>query len=231
LNLSGIVGLCVFTQYWYWYPLIHFLSMSFAPTTMIGLNGDLKTPNWSFASNAPPSRFAYPEPYKAPAAAAPTSVKTAVLSTAKKARQRAAQKAVDKQGEKDKEVKEKEPAKEPAKEPVKEPEPDTEVLHNPARVTHSQLQVISFLQGTRWMPVDMARCKTGGIIVLRDTKPSEPLQLAGESDSASSTSPAQLPTTTPVPPTFGTAERADLPPPPGGVNDLPEDFELQEDDF
>jgi 26S proteasome regulatory subunit N2 len=41
-NMSAIVGLAVFTQFWYWFPLIHFISLSFTPTAIIGLNKDLK---------------------------------------------------------------------------------------------------------------------------------------------------------------------------------------------
>jgi hypothetical protein len=31
------VGMMMWTQYWYWYPLLHFLSLSFQPTAIIGL--------------------------------------------------------------------------------------------------------------------------------------------------------------------------------------------------
>lgn len=41
-DMSAIVGLAVFTQFWYWYPLIHFVSLAFTPTAVIGLNKDLK---------------------------------------------------------------------------------------------------------------------------------------------------------------------------------------------
>lgn len=32
-RMSSIIGMAVFTQSWYWYPLVHFLSLSFTPTT------------------------------------------------------------------------------------------------------------------------------------------------------------------------------------------------------
>lgn len=41
-SMPAIVGMALFTQYWYWYPLTHFLSLSFAPTGLIGLNGNLE---------------------------------------------------------------------------------------------------------------------------------------------------------------------------------------------
>ena len=42
LNMPAIVGMAVFTQFWYWFPLTHFLSLAFTPTAIIGLNKDLK---------------------------------------------------------------------------------------------------------------------------------------------------------------------------------------------
>ncbi len=45
--MSAIVGLAVFTQFWYWYPLIHFVSLAFTPTAIIGLNKDLKVRDFS----------------------------------------------------------------------------------------------------------------------------------------------------------------------------------------
>ena len=85
-NLLSIVGLTVFTQYWYWYPFTHFISLSFTPTAIIGLNKDLKVPKLEFISNARPSLFAYPPDIKPPAAVAVTKVAAPVLSTARKAK-------------------------------------------------------------------------------------------------------------------------------------------------
>ena len=41
-NMAAVVGLLVFTQFWYWYPLCHFLSLAFVPTALVALNKDLK---------------------------------------------------------------------------------------------------------------------------------------------------------------------------------------------
>lgn len=41
-HMPSIVGLLVFTQFWFWFPLSHFLSLAFTPTAIIGLNKDLK---------------------------------------------------------------------------------------------------------------------------------------------------------------------------------------------
>lgn len=40
--MPSVVGVLVFTQFWFWFPLSHFLSLAFTPTCVIGLNKDLK---------------------------------------------------------------------------------------------------------------------------------------------------------------------------------------------
>jgi len=84
-SLLTTVGLAISLQYWYWYPLTHFMSLALTPTTMITLNKDLKMPKFSFTSNCKPSMFAYPPKSKVSTSSAPTKVATAVLSTTKKA--------------------------------------------------------------------------------------------------------------------------------------------------
>jgi 26S proteasome regulatory subunit N2 len=42
INMLAVVGMAVFTQFWYWYPLIHFISLAFTPTAVIALDKDLK---------------------------------------------------------------------------------------------------------------------------------------------------------------------------------------------
>ena len=42
MSMKTAVGLLVFCQFWYWFPLCHFLSLAFTPTAVIGLNADLK---------------------------------------------------------------------------------------------------------------------------------------------------------------------------------------------
>jgi 26S proteasome regulatory subunit N2 len=92
LNMPGIVGAAVFTQYWYWFPLTHFLSLSFAPTAVIGVDQKLEVPMFKFHSNTRPSHFDYPPEQQAKADEAPEKVKTAVLSTTAQAKRRAQKK-------------------------------------------------------------------------------------------------------------------------------------------
>lgn len=88
LNMTAIVGMAVFTQYWYWFPLTHFLSLAFVPTSIIGVDQDLEIPNFKFHSNTRPSMFDYPPEQEVKAEEAPEKVKTAVLSTTAQARRR-----------------------------------------------------------------------------------------------------------------------------------------------
>lgn len=92
LNMPGIVGMAVFTQYWYWFPLTHFLCLSFTPTSVIGLDQDLEVPNFKFHSATRPSLFDYPPEQEAKTEDAPEKVKTAVLSTTAQAKRRAQKK-------------------------------------------------------------------------------------------------------------------------------------------
>jgi 26S proteasome regulatory subunit N2 len=81
LNMTAIVGMAVFTQYWYWFPLTHFLSLSFTPTAIIAVDQDLEIPSFKFHSNTRPSMFDYPPEAEVKQEEAPEKVKTAVLST------------------------------------------------------------------------------------------------------------------------------------------------------
>jgi 26S proteasome regulatory subunit N2 len=92
LNMAGIVGMAVFTQYWYWFPFTHFLSLSFTPTSMIGLDSNLDIPNFKFHSATRPSLFDYPPEQEVKTDEAPTLIATAVLSTTAQAKRRAQKK-------------------------------------------------------------------------------------------------------------------------------------------
>ncbi len=92
LNMPGIIGAAVFTQYWYWFPLTHFLSLSFTPTAVIGIDQKLEVPMFKFHSNTRPSLFEYPPEQQTKTDEAPEKVKTAVLSTTAQAKRRAQKK-------------------------------------------------------------------------------------------------------------------------------------------
>lgn len=88
LNMAAIVGMAVFTQYWYWFPFTHFLSLAFTPTAIIGIDQDLEVPKLEFHSNTRPSLFDYPPEQEVKTEEAPEKVKTAVLSTTAQAKRR-----------------------------------------------------------------------------------------------------------------------------------------------
>ncbi|KAK0557696.1 proteasome regulatory particle base subunit [Tilletia horrida] len=87
-NMPAIVGMALFTQFWYWFPLAHFASLAFSPTALIGLDRDLRIPEFEFRSNVRPSLFAYPTAAKVEKEKKVEKVETAVLSTTVKVKAR-----------------------------------------------------------------------------------------------------------------------------------------------
>lgn len=87
-NLQAVVGMLIFTQYWYWFPLAHCLSLAFTPTCVIALNSDLKMPKIEFKSSAKPSLYAYPAPLEEKKTEEREKVATAVLSIAARQKRR-----------------------------------------------------------------------------------------------------------------------------------------------
>lgn len=83
-RMTAIVGMAVFCQFWYWYPLIYFISLSFCPTSFIGLTEELRIPKFNFICKAKPSMFAYPQPLLVQVEAPMAKFPAAVLSVAAK---------------------------------------------------------------------------------------------------------------------------------------------------
>lgn len=92
LNMAGIVGMAVFTQYWYWFPFTHFLSLSFSPTAVIGLDHDLEIPDIKFHCATRQSLFEYPPEQEVKVEEGPALIATAILSTTAQAKRRAQKK-------------------------------------------------------------------------------------------------------------------------------------------
>ena len=88
LNLPAIVGMTLFVQFWYWFPLAHGLGLAFSPTAVIALDEQLRVPKIDFTCNARPSLFAYPSTAKRAEKEEKKKTKAAVLSTTVKARAR-----------------------------------------------------------------------------------------------------------------------------------------------
>ena len=156
-NMLGVVGMLVFTQYWYWFPLSHFLSLAFQPTAIIGLNSNLDMPVAQFKSSAKPSTYGYTPNIEEKKKEDKEKVATAVLSITAKQKKKNAEKGkkdgeekmdVDTEKKEDKKEKmEVDEDKKEVEEKKKEPEPNFEMLSNPARVMKAQLKVISLEDG------------------------------------------------------------------------------------
>ncbi|KAF8014262.1 hypothetical protein BT93_H0182 [Corymbia citriodora subsp. variegata] len=201
-KVTAVVGLAVFSQFWYWYPLIYFISLAFSPTAFVGLNYDLKVPRFEFLSHAKPSLFEYPKPTTVPTTTSAVKLPTAVLSTSAKAKARAKKEAEQKvnaekssgaeatssgsNAGKGKSISEKDGDSMQVDSPQEkkvEPEPSFEILTNPARVVPAQEKFIKFLEESRYVPVKLA---PSGFVLLRDLRPKEP-EVFSLTDSPSST--------------------------------------------
>ncbi|XP_009764531.1 26S proteasome non-ATPase regulatory subunit 1 homolog A-like [Nicotiana tabacum] len=191
-KITAVVGLAVFSQFWYWYPLIYFVSLAFSPTALIGLNYDLKVPKFEFVSHAKPSLFEYPKPTTVATTTSAVKLPTAVLSTSARAKARASKKEAEKA------IAEKAAGTESSSgapssgesmqvdtpaEKKNEPEPSFEMLTNPARVVPAQEKYIKFLEESRYVPV---KSSPSGFVLLRDLRPDEP-EILSLTDAPSST--------------------------------------------
>ena len=194
---TAVVGLAMFLQYWYWYPLSYCISMALHPTALIGVDATLGAPeDFRARCNCKPSLFAYPVPVAVEDRKTAEKMPTAVLSTTARAKARAAKKAKEKKLNVDgdgMDVEEKEEDEEKKKKRAKESQSGSTseqkeegekkdeasqeasfyFLENPARVVASQRRFVSFLANERWHPV---RPTPSGFVVLRDSHPEEPVK-------------------------------------------------------
>lgn len=196
LNMPGIIGAAVFTQYWYWFPLAHFLSLTFTPTAVIGIDQKLQVPVFKFHCNTRPSLFDYPPEQQTKTDEAPEKVKTAVLSTTAQAKRRAQRKErqqrresmdidqptpvtpkmttedkmdTDENAVKDDALKEGEKDNTPAEGLKKKMEKEKigYEIENMSRVLPAQLKYLTF-PDLRYEPV---KRPTGGVVLVIDTQP------------------------------------------------------------
>jgi len=180
-RMTSVLGMLVFTQYWYWYPLSYFLSLVFIPTAFIAVDKTLSMPHCSVTSHCKPSVFAYATPVTEDDKKSDSKVVKAVLSTtakAKAAKAKAEKAKAEAQGAQEMDVDAKDgEAKEDkmdvettdvkkedgenataedenaaAKEETK-PEPTSEELTNPSRVTLAQEKVVRFDPTSRFLPI------------------------------------------------------------------------------
>jgi len=170
----AVIGMVLWTQYWYWYPMMHILSLSFAPTALLGVNNRLDMPKaFKVDCFEDLKFFDYPKPITEKKEKKQVRVKTAVLSMTAKAKAREAAKkregsAMDEDDEEDnKDTKLEE-----------DEEKDEEIrtrLENPLRVTPHQAKFIRFKTdpSERYVPVNADSSHPIGIFVLIDRQPDD----------------------------------------------------------
>ncbi|KAK4689650.1 26S proteasome regulatory subunit N2, partial [Tremellales sp. Uapishka_1] len=180
-NMSAIVGMTLFVQTWYWFPLAHCLSLAFSPTAIIALDQDMRIPKIDLSCASKPSLFAYPPVLKKKEEKAAKKTLAAVLSTTAKAQARAkSKKAADGEAmDMDDKATEEEKAESVAPKKERKPaEPTSFTLQNMTRVTPQQLQFISYPKSeNRYQPIrpigesnEKTKISGGSVIMLRDSK-------------------------------------------------------------
>ncbi|KAK7999381.1 26S proteasome regulatory subunit rpn2 [Apiospora arundinis] len=219
LNMAGIVGMAVFTQYWYWFPFTHFLSLAFTPTSIIALDHDLDIIDLKFHCSTKPSLFDYPPEQEVKTEEGPALIATAILSTTAQAKRRAQKKERAQRREsmdidppakptaekmdvddakKPEDAKDEEAAvadKETSAPPTDSKKKPGYEVENMTRVLPAQLKYISPIKGRYW-PVKLVRpgpLPTGGPILLHDTQPDHNKQLIEEKLKKVSTDKAPVP--------------------------------------
>jgi 26S proteasome regulatory subunit N2 len=241
---TAVLGLALFTQYWYWYPLSYCVSLAVQPTALIGVDASLRAPkDFQVVSNCRPSQFAYPPPVKVDDKKDKAKLPTAVLSTTARAKARAAKKAKDagKEAGAAEAMETDKPAGEAAAEGAaaggekgeggegkekaegaegkKEPEPSSFTVDNPARVAPGQRKFISFPEGQRFAPI---RPAPSGFVLLRDTQPEAgPVEYLFQEDKPAAAAAPAAPAEPAVPAAPDAAPAGDEPPPPEPFEYIP----------
>lgn len=187
LRRASIVGLALFTQYWYWYPLSYFLSLAFQPAALIGLSEQLTLPKWEVQCLCKKSLFSYPMPLTEEVSdRGGKKLPTAVLSTTERARQRAARR---KDQDKKTTGKDSRPMDIDAGPSSTQPttkttsmkklqEADHHMIENQSRVVPQQEVFIEFLKDSRWQPIKPRQ--KSGIVILKDLTPAEAYECVGD---------------------------------------------------
>lgn len=207
-RMVAIAGMALFTQFWFWYPLLNMLPLAFAPTALIGLDSELRKPSsWKIGCNAPASRFAYPAKVNVIVEQKVQERVVNVLSVsgaqARRRRQQADDPALSRQGslsltrqgsaastlvrsasqaklyEEGKKAEEKKDPIETTK-AWKKTEPKVSILTAPCRIVPQQGQYLLMAPNQRYVPIK-SKITGPGIVLLQDTRPEEAAQLVKES--------------------------------------------------
>lgn len=194
LDVKSIIGLAMFSQFWYWFPLSHFLSLAFTPTTVIGVRGsDLTIPKFELNCYAKSEIFQYPKMYEEEEDKEIEKVATAILSTTARAKARAKKSKKDKdqpeeklKSEDQKSSQHQDESEIAAKNADDEETPKDDDYYknkysakpyriaNMSRVLPQQSKYVAFIKDDRFAPVRNIK-GTSGVIVLTDKNPKEPV--------------------------------------------------------
>lgn len=218
LRRSAVLGLALFVQHWYWYPLTHTIALALKPTALIGVDGTLAPPSdFKTVCDCSRTTFAYPAKVAVESKKLKEKMPKAMLSTSRKKKTDEAGKA-DKGAEVDKVDKMDEdtvPARgeksnadalvdnadkaDAAVESEKEGASRFE-LGNPARVVPMQRDFVRLVDDNRWRPV---RFQQAGILVLKNTKPDDPVEYAfTDEEKAEENATGEQPAAEPAPEPF-----------------------------
>ena len=197
-KMTSIIGMCLFTQYYYWFPMIHFINLAVNPTMLIGLDNTMHPPkNYKVLSKSKPSIFGYPVEDKEKEKAKQVKTEVAVLSTHSrvKAKERKtgtvtmtdvkASGVKNKESsniqelkdapsgkiptdEKNEENKNEEKKEEEKKEEEKKEEPNEEIIENPIRILPKQKNVIEEIADLDYSPIVKGRLN--GFVMLMKKK-------------------------------------------------------------
>ncbi|XP_665972.1 PSMD1 protein [Cryptosporidium hominis TU502] len=85
LRPQSAAGFSLFFQFWFWFPLVHCISLSYIPTCIVGLDDQFRVPkSFSMKCNSSKEKFDYPKSFSLDKIEDKKVVVTAVLSTASK---------------------------------------------------------------------------------------------------------------------------------------------------
>lgn len=223
-RMGSIVGMALFTQYYYWFPMIHFLNLAVHPTILYGVDSNMKLDkNFKILSKAKPSVFGYPKEVKIQEKATFQKTQAAVLSTHSrvKAKTKRTQTFTSLQpaesqvlADKPKEEDEK-PTEEKEKVVEEVPEPEEEILSNPCRIVPRQISVIKHMENNDYVPLLGKRFN--GFVMLKKTNLNLKPEYFGEDNIAVQEKPTE---------TNKPQEAAYQPVPTEDV-EMPEDIEIE----
>jgi len=197
-KMTSAVGTVLWLQHWYWFPMMHMLSLAITPTFTIGLNRDFKFPKtFEITCNAKPSHYAYPKKLEEKKEEKKKRVETVTLSITAKSKARLARKKAKEGGESPMEQDEEKSAPNASEDagaksmdidgtkseenleesevkpkPKREPELTTFSLSNPCRITKAQAEVCAFNLQQRYRPIHHEE-KPCGVIMVTDSTPGE----------------------------------------------------------